>query len=192
MHIDWIVSIDTFSNMTLLNPQGSNDNITYTMSEKGIAWSSDVSRYKKSSTPVEQLTPPPNWQKRYPSGYTAENLFDPSQDEHFLVWMRTSWYPTFRKLYSKYESDPLQPGTYQIQVDLSKFPENKIELLLKPIPVDYDIRTYGGTKSIVLSGTSFLGARNPFMGLAYIIMGCVCAFLGVVFLGWHFFRPRYV
>lgn len=134
MHIDWIVSIDTFSNMTLLNPQGSNDNITYTMSEKGIAWSSDVSRYKKSSTPVEQLTPPPNWQKRYPSGYTAENLFDPSQDEHFLVWMRTSWYPTFRKLYSKYESDPLQPGTYQIQVDLSKFPENKIELLLKPIP----------------------------------------------------------
>ncbi|CDH57766.1 lem3 cdc50 family protein [Lichtheimia corymbifera JMRC:FSU:9682] len=164
---------DTFSNMTLLNPQGSSDNITYTMSEKGIAWSSDVSRYKKSSTPVEQLTPPPNWQKRYPSGYTAENLFDPSQDEHFLVWMRTSWYPTFRKLYSKYESDPLQPGTYQIQVDMN-----------------YDIRTYGGTKSIVLSGTSFLGARNPFMGLAYIIMGCACAFLGVVFLGWHFFRPR--
>lgn len=65
-------------------------------------------------------------------------------------------------------------------------------VLMKTILVDYDIRTYGGTKSIVLSGTSFLGARNPFMGLAYIIMGCACAFLGVVFLGWHFFRPRYV
>ncbi|KAL1926440.1 hypothetical protein VTP01DRAFT_5769 [Rhizomucor pusillus] len=164
---------DSISNLVLLNPQGSNDNITYTMSEKGIAWSSDVSRYKQTSMPPDQLAPPPNWIKRYPSGYTADNLFDPSQDEHFLVWMRTSWYPTFRKLYSNYHGDPLQPGTYQLQVDLN-----------------YDIRAYGGTKSIIISGTSFLGDRNPFMGLAYIIMGSVCALLGVIFLGWHFFRPR--
>lgn len=56
--------------------------------------------------------------------------------------------------------------------------------------LDYDITAYGGTKSIVLTGTSFLGDRNPFMGLAWIVMGCVCTFLGVVFLGWHFFKPR--
>lgn len=57
-------------------------------------------------------------------------------------------------------------------------------------PIDYDITAYGGTKSIVLTGTSFLGDRNPFMGLAWIVMGCVCTLLGVVFLGWHFFKPR--
>lgn len=113
--------IDSISSLVLLNPQGSNDNITYTMSEKGIAWSSDVSRYRQTSMPADQLAPPPNWIKRYPNGYTADNLFDPTQDEHFLVWMRTSWYPTFRKLYSNYYGDPLQPGTYQLQVDLSKW-----------------------------------------------------------------------
>ncbi|KAI9316999.1 CDC50/LEM3 family [Dichotomocladium elegans] len=164
---------DTFTNLTLIRPGGGTDDITYIMSEKGIAWHTDVTRYKKTSTPVSELAVPPNWRKRYPDGYTDENLFDPSQDEHFLVWMRTSWYPTFRKLYSKYEGDPLQPGTYQIQVDMN-----------------YDIAAYGGTKSIVLSGTSFLGDRNPFIGLAYIVMGCVCALLGLIFLGWHFFRPR--
>ncbi|KAI7859008.1 CDC50/LEM3 family [Circinella umbellata] len=164
---------DSFSSLTLLNPQGQNDNITYQMSEEGIAWHTDVTRYRRTSQPIDQLTPPPNWNKRYPNGYTADNIFDPSKDEHFLVWMRTSWYPSFRKLYSNYNGEPLQPGTYEVQVDMN-----------------YDIRTYGGTKSIVLSGTSFLGNRNPFMGLSYIIMGCACALLGVIFLGWHFFRPR--
>lgn len=77
----------------------------------------------------------------------------------------------------------------------------RIDLALSSLPlidwltdisycVDYDITAYGGTKSIVLTGTSFLGDRNPFMGLAWIVMGCVCTFLGVVFLGWHFFKPR--
>lgn len=183
--------IDTFStNLMLLNPQGgSTDNINYTLLENGIAWSSDVSRYHQTSMPADQLAPPPNWQKRYPNGYTSDNLFDPSKDEHFLVWMRTSWYPTFRKLYARYEGDTLQAGTYEIQVDLSTGWKLMIAIRLMSA-LDYDIRQYGGTKSLVLSGTSFLGDRNPFMGLAYIIMGCACAFLGVVFLGWHFFRPR--
>ena len=90
------------------------------MSEEGIAWHTDVTRYQKTSQPIDQLTPPPNWHKRYPNGYTADNIFDPSKDEHFLVWMRTSWYPTFRKLYSNYHGDKLQPGTYEVQVDMSK------------------------------------------------------------------------
>ncbi|ORX47476.1 Lem3/Cdc50 [Hesseltinella vesiculosa] len=164
---------DSFSNLTILNPGGVNvDNQVYFLNEKGIAWGSDVTRYKKTSMPPSSLTPPPNWIKRYPN-YTEANLFDPS-NEHFLVWMRTSWYPTFRKLYSRYDGPaPLSAGIYNIQVDLN-----------------YNIAAYGGTKSLVITGTSFLGDRNAFMGLAYIIMGCVCAFLGVVFLGWHFFRPR--
>ena len=90
------------------------------MSEEGIAWHTDVTRYRRTSQPIDQLTPPPNWNKRYPNGYTADNIFDPSKDEHFLVWMRTSWYPSFRKLYSNYNGEPLQPGTYEVQVDMSK------------------------------------------------------------------------
>jgi hypothetical protein len=52
------------------------------------------------------------------------------------------------------------------------------------------MREYGGTKSVVITGTSFLGNRNSFMGLAYIVMGCICAFLGIVFLARNFYRPR--
>jgi hypothetical protein len=69
--------------------------------------------------PLDQITPPPNWIARYPN-YTTDNLFDPQTDEHFQVWMRTSWYPTFRKLYSHYDGEALAPGTYEVQMDLSK------------------------------------------------------------------------
>ncbi|KAI8366112.1 CDC50/LEM3 family [Radiomyces spectabilis] len=166
---------DSFTGLKLLNPRGGDgDDIPYAFSEKGIAWPSDRSRFGKTSLPLDQIVPPPNWVKRYPNGvYSADNIFNPQEDEHFQVWMRISWFPTFRKLYSKYEGETMQAGTYEIQVDMN-----------------YDIRAYGGTKSIVITGTSFLGNRNPFMGLSYIIMGCICALLGVVFLGWHFFRPR--
>ncbi|ORZ11486.1 CDC50/LEM3 family [Absidia repens] len=166
---------DSFSNLRLLNPANTvSDNKSYVFSEQGIAWPSDKARFHPAtSTPPDQLTPPPNWLRRFPN-YTADAMFDPQTDEHFQVWMRTSWYPTFRKLYSHYsDGEVLSPGTYEVQVDLN-----------------YNIVAYGGTKSMVLSGTSFLGGRNAFMGLSYIIFGCVCAFLGLVFLGWHFFRPR--
>ncbi|SAM02888.1 hypothetical protein [Absidia glauca] len=164
---------DSISNLRLLNPANtSSDNKTYPFSETGIAWPSDKARFKKTTMAPDQITPPPNWLRRYPN-YTAENTFDPQADEHFQVWMRTSWYPTFRKLYSHYDGEPLSPGTYEVQIDLN-----------------YNIVAYGGTKSIVISGTSFLGDRNAFMGLAYIIFGCVCAFLGLIFLGLHFFKPR--
>lgn len=68
-----------------------------------------------------RLTPPPNWVKKYPNGYTADDIFNPQTDEGFQVWMRTSWYPTFRKLYSALRDAPLEAGTYEINVALSKY-----------------------------------------------------------------------
>lgn len=112
--------VDSFSNLRLLNPANtSSDNKTYFFSETGIAWPSDKARFKQTKMPLDQITPPPNWIARYPN-YTTDNLFDPQTDEHFQVWMRTSWYPTFRKLYSHYDGEALAPGTYEVQMDLSK------------------------------------------------------------------------
>ncbi|CAO3686503.1 unnamed protein product [Umbelopsis ramanniana] len=167
---------DTFSlNLTLLNvPNSANSNQSYEFTDKGITWSSDQSRYGQTTADPSTIVPPPNWRDRYPNGYSAGNIFDPTTDEHFQVWMRTSWFPTFRKLYAKYVNDePFVGGQYMISVDLN-----------------YDIQAYGGTKSLVITGTSFLGNRNSFMGLAYIVMGCICAFLGLVFLVRNFYRPR--
>lgn len=68
----------------------------------------------------DALVPPPNWRKRYPNGYSAGDIFNPQEDEHFQVWMRTSWYPTFRKLYSALREGMLEAGTYEVNVTLSK------------------------------------------------------------------------
>ncbi|KAI8979586.1 CDC50/LEM3 family [Mycotypha africana] len=163
---------DTFE-VTFINPPGSTTSAKMGFSSEGIAWPSDKKRLATTQMNPADLVPPPNWQKKYPNGYTAENIFKPQEDEHFQVWMRTSWYPTFRKLYSALREGTLEAGTYEVNVTLN-----------------YDITAYGGTKSIVVTGTSFLGDRNPFMGLSWIVMGCVCTLLGVIFLGWHFFKPR--
>ncbi|KAI9361552.1 CDC50/LEM3 family [Pilaira anomala] len=163
---------DTFT-VAFVNPPGGQNNSTVNFDETGIAWPADKKRLRTTQMNPDQLAPPPNWVKKYPNGYTADDMFHPQDDEHFQVWMRTSWYPTFRKLYSALRDRPLAVGIYEVNVVLN-----------------YDITQYGGSKSIVLTGTSFLGDRNPFMGLAWIVMGCVCTLLGVVFLGWHFFKPR--
>ncbi|KAI7896798.1 CDC50/LEM3 family [Mucor mucedo] len=163
---------DTF-HVSFVNPPGGQSNTTLNFDETGIAWPADKDRLATTQMNPNDIVPPPNWAKKYPNGYTENNIFKPQLDEHFQVWMRTSWYPTFRKLYAAQRDFKLDTGIYEVTVVLN-----------------YDITAYGGTKSIVISGTSFLGDRNPFMGLAWIVMGCVCTLLGVVFLGWHFFKPR--
>ncbi|RUS34577.1 hypothetical protein BC938DRAFT_479624 [Jimgerdemannia flammicorona] len=169
---------DTIGNLVLLNPSGTSaGNITYNFSSVGIAWPDDKTRYKPPAYKPDEALPPATWALRYPNGtYTVEYPPpDLSLDEHFQVWMRTSWYPTFRKLWGKNTQTPMEAGSYRIEIDMN-----------------YPITVYGGTKSIVISGTSFLGTRSSFMGLAWITMGCICAGLGVIFLAGNCFKPRYV
>lgn len=104
---------DTFSNLTAVGGSGGN----YTMTEKGIAWASDKTLYKKTTLSPDSIAVPPNWAVRYPEGYTADNPPpDISQDEHFIVWMRTAALPTFSKLYMRNDADKLLKGTYQLNV----------------------------------------------------------------------------
>lgn len=51
---------------------------------------------------------------------------------------------------------------------------------------------YDGTKSILLSTRTVLGGKNPFMGIAYVVVGGVCVLLGALFTIAHLIRPRYV
>lgn len=112
------MKIDTFSNATLLSPQG-----TYAFSSKNIAWPGEARKYatKTEYNPAD-IVPPPNWHQRFPNGYNDTNIPDLKADEHFQNWMRTAGLPTFTKLYGRNDNDVMQKGTYQITVDLSKHP----------------------------------------------------------------------
>lgn len=104
---------DTFSNLTSVGTSGGN----YTMFEKGIAWDSDKSLYKKTGLDPSSIAVPPNWAVKYPGGYSEANPPpDISQDEHLIVWMRTAALPTFSKLYMRNDADKLTKGTYQLNV----------------------------------------------------------------------------
>ncbi|KAJ2720011.1 alkylphosphocholine resistance protein lem3 [Coemansia sp. Benny D115] len=163
---------DTIGQPVLVNPAGGGSKSTYEMSEKDIAWEADRKRFNPTAYKADQVHPPPNWRARYKDGYPdpIPNLAD---DEHFLVWMRTAGLPTFRKLYMKNTKDTMKSGFYQIEVEMN-----------------YDTRSFGGTKSIVISTTSFIGGRNPVLGIAFIVVGGLCVLLGCIFAIRHFYRPR--
>lgn len=50
---------------------------------------------------------------------------------------------------------------------------------------------YQGTKSILFTTKSPIGGKNPFLGIAYVVVGGLCIVLGAVFTVTHLIRPRY-
>ena len=56
----------------------------------------------------------------------------------------------------------------------------------------FDVTQYGGTKSILISTRTVMGGRNPFLGIAYVVVGGLCILLGAIFTATHLIKPRYV
>ena len=94
--IAWSVFNDTFS-MT-------KDNTTIPLRKNGIAWESDSD--KKFKNP--------------PADAKGIRVIQDFEDEDFIVWMRTAGLPNFKKLYRIIDQD-ITPGTYQIQIQNSKY-----------------------------------------------------------------------
>lgn len=165
---------DTISSPVLLNAKSSSNNETYEMSDKGISWSSDRDhKYKKTEYKPEDIVPPPNWYKMYPKGYTEKNLPDLKTWEHLQNWMRTAGLPSFYKLYGKNETQTMTSGSYQFSVVMN-----------------YPTKSFGGTKSVVITTSSIFGGRNMSLGVIYVIVAAVSLVLGVAFLIQHLIKPR--
>jgi len=94
------------------------------------------------------------------------------EDEDFIVWMRTAGLPNFKKLYRIIETD-LEKGSYQVE-----------------IANNYPVSSFDGKKFVVLSTTSWIGGKNPFLGWAYIVVGIICFLQGVIFGLKHAISPR--
>ncbi|KAH7484774.1 hypothetical protein KRP22_005938 [Phytophthora ramorum] len=173
---------DTYEGKTLVN----------LVDQTGIAWKSDVET-KFQNIDLADLSDADStmllWQNpRYRyiipmyegqepiANKTAWTTAAPAygvQDEHFIVWMRTAGLPSFRKLYGRIDTD-LAEGT-------------ELEFLVSS---NFVVSTFEGKKSIVMSTTSWFGGRNPFLGIAYIIVGALCMVLAILFFAKHKLSPR--
>ena len=192
---------DTFDSPVLLNvPNGNANESVYEMQNKSnIAWNSDKALYGNfpSDMKFDEVAPPPNWYLRYPNGYTASNP-PPNlgEDEAFMVWMRTAGLPTFSKLAQRNDSAPMRAGTYRVKILLRKHLLSRRRsrhpsLIANRRPV-FPVDQFHGTKSIIISTRTVMGGRNPFLGIAYVVVGGICILLGVVFTVTHMIKPRYV
>ena len=191
--IAWSMFNDSFSlyhnetsgNQTLVCDGENFDNVTgepltpMRCKKRGIAWPSDPGvRYTAPERGPSTIT---NY--GWPGACTAGNSssynvhlcngwylgevghkIPNTQDEDLMVWMRLASLSSFRKLYRVITSD-LEAGSYTLQVKQR-----------------YDMRSFDGKKSFVLSTTGWIGGKNYFLGGLYIGVGALCFILGVGFL----------
>ncbi|GMK54001.1 hypothetical protein CspeluHIS016_0105870 [Cutaneotrichosporon spelunceum] len=170
---------DTYgTDLVLLNDPNGQQNATYSFTEKNIAWHGLAKQYVDvPSLPdgnPQNLLPPPNWAERYPNGYqTVEDIPNLKDDEHFQVWMRVAALPTFRKLWMRNDNDVMSAGTYEILINMN-----------------YPVKQFSGTKSVVISTVSWVGGKQNFLGWAYVAAAILCVVLALAGLIRHLIKPR--
>jgi hypothetical protein len=111
----------------------------------------------------------------YPNDDSTQYLYEmfPNQispldgvtDQHFIVWMRTAMFPTFRKLYGKIEGN-FKSG----------------DSLVIDIVANYEVDSYDAEKSILISTLGNYGGKNIFIGQLYITIGSIFLAFGVAVL----------
>lgn len=94
-------------------------------------------------------------------------------NEEFIVWMRTSGLPDFRKLHRIINVD-LQAG-------------DQIDFFVNNV---FPVTAFDGKKKIVLSTTTWIGGKNQFLGWAYIVVAILCLLLAIGFGIKQWVSPR--
>lgn len=98
---------------------------------------------------------------------------DGVNDKHFQVWMRPAALPNFRKLYGKIDGD-FKAG------DRISF----------NIVANYEVASFDSSKSIVISTIGEFGGQNPYLGVAYIVVGALSLLFGFLFMAKQVLAPR--
>jgi len=177
---------------------GESASTTIPWTGKGIAWKSDVDeKFKKLSSGqmTDDLVLPYDGYKYYmckTSGAcdgnaasdvgcaygdtcTDNNKFGDVSNEEFIVWMRTSGLPTFRKLHRIIKTDLKKGDVLTLWVN-NVFP----------------VSGFSGKKKVVLSTTTWIGGQNDFLGWAYIVVAIICLLLAIGFGIKQIAHPREV
>lgn len=150
---------------------------------KDIAWKSDRdAKFKNPAIPTNGtlkdafngFAKPLYWMKNIWELDTQNPENNGFLNQDFIVWMRVSAFPTFRKLYRKHEKTAgvfklgMPDGSYRLDIDYN-----------------YPVHSFEGEKRFILTTSSWIGGKNNFLGVAYIVVGCITLIFGFVFLVIH-------
>ncbi|CAL9686620.1 unnamed protein product [Knipowitschia caucasica] len=142
---------------------------------KGIAWWTDHNiKYRNPSVSSLQdafngTVKPLFWSKAaYELGRDdeANNGFI---NQDFLVWMRRAALPNFRKLYRRITEGDYAQG----------LPKGNYSL---DISYNYPVIEFEGRKKVMFSNVSWMGGKNEFLGIAYLVIGSLCLVMSLVML----------
>lgn len=212
IHPSGLIANTLFNDVITLSPSVPfESNMDLAMREDGIAWKSDLEfkfrqpdGFRKNECDCDTCScESPEWscnepykevdifgeercyQYYYPNDDTTQYLYetypmvvsplDGVRNEHFVVWMRNAALPKFRKLYGWFEQ-PISAGT-NVTFD---------------IEANWEVQSFKGAKSLILSTSSQFGGRNSFLGDFFFIIGVVCLGLAALFGLKQKFRPRFI
>jgi len=173
------VANSMFNDKFVLKHADLGDDVPF--SSENIAWKSD--RETKFKNPPGDLSDalrgysrPRDWLNNVTDLDAGDKKIGKGfLNQDFIVWMRVAAFPTFRKLYRRLDrektvqfGDGMPAGKYRLE-----------------ITYNFNVKPFGGKKRFILTTPSWIGGKNPFLGIAYIIVGCLCLVFGFVFLVIH-------
>uniref|UniRef100_A0ABM5EU22 Cell cycle control protein n=1 Tax=Pogona vitticeps TaxID=103695 RepID=A0ABM5EU22_9SAUR len=168
---------DTFA---LYRMSGKDVVANISLDRRGISWWTDNNVKFRNPEPVngslalafKGTAKPPFW----PEPVYNLSANNPNNtgfvNEGFIVWMRIAALPSFRKLYAC-----IHRGNSSVALPRGHYSLN--------ITYNYPVLAFRGTKKVIFSTLSWMGGKNSFLGIAYLVVGSVCIVTGVVMLVVH-------
>lgn len=135
----------SFFNDTFIFKYINDTNVT--VNETNIARKSDKEKYKNVNLSRQWI-----------------NL---EENEHFMVWMKPSPLPNFKKLWGRIETQLDANTTIKVEIENNY----NVSSLISP----------NATKHLIITTVNNFGGKNTFLAIGCLILGGVCLILGIIF-----------